>query len=71
MSRESDRGPGGLQEVTITDVRIPFFSLMWMLVKLSLAAIPAAIIAAVIWALLVGAIGSVIHSLTGHQWTTL
>jgi len=53
----------------ITDVRMPFFSLMWLLVKLALAAIPATIILAVLWALLVGTIGSVIHAL-GQQWTT-
>lgn len=65
--------PPALQEgpmpVTIIDVRMPFFSLMWLLVKLALAAIPATIILAVLWALLVGSIGSVIHSL-GQQWTT-
>ena len=68
-----DRRPGALQEgpvpVMITDVRMPFFSLMWLLVKLALAAIPATIILAVLWALLVGTIGSVIHAL-GQQWTT-
>lgn len=71
--RGGDRRPDALQggpiPVMITDVRMPFFSLMWLLVKLALAAVPATIILAVLWALLVGSIGSVIHSL-GQQWTT-
>lgn len=65
-----NRRPDGPMPVTVTDINIPFFSLMWFLVKLALAAIPATIIVAFIWAMVVGAIGSVIHSL-GHQWTTL
>lgn len=31
-------------EVVITDVKIPFWSLVWLLVKLALAAIPVSII---------------------------
>jgi len=31
-------------EVVITDVKVPFWSLVWLLVKWSIAAIPAAII---------------------------
>ncbi|MCB0056020.1 MAG: hypothetical protein KDE45_03305 [Caldilineaceae bacterium] len=31
-------------EVAITDVRIPFWSLVWLLVKVAIAAIPAAVI---------------------------
>lgn len=60
---------GGPVPVMITDVRMPFFSLMWLLVKLALAAIPATLILAVLWVLMVGAIGSAIHSL-GQQWTS-
>lgn len=29
-------------QVVITDIKIPFWSLVWLLVKLSLAALPAA-----------------------------
>ncbi|MEZ5785535.1 MAG: hypothetical protein R3D62_03390 [Xanthobacteraceae bacterium] len=36
------------QPLVITDIRIPFFRLVLFLVKLSLAAIPAAIILAVV-----------------------
>ena len=32
------------QSVTVTDIRIPFFRLVFFMVKLALAAIPAAII---------------------------
>lgn len=38
--------------VIITDVRIPFWSLVWLLVKLAFAAIPAAILVALIWFLI-------------------
>jgi len=41
--------------VTITRLDIPFGNLVWMLVKVSIAAIPAGIILAVVWAV-VGAI---------------
>jgi hypothetical protein len=43
--------------VRITDVHIKFFSLMWLMVKAALAAIPAAIILAVIWLILGGVLG--------------
>jgi hypothetical protein len=51
--------------VQITDVNIRFFSLMWLLVKLSFAAIPAAFIITVIWVLAVGFLGGVLRVL-GH-----
>ena len=68
--RRPGQPPGGPLHVTITDINIPFFSLMWLLVKLALAAIPATIIVAVLWALLVGVIGSVLRSF-GPHWTPL
>lgn len=40
-------------EVVVTGVTIPFFDLMWLLVKLALASIPAAIIIAIIYGLVV------------------
>jgi len=41
--------------VTITRLDIPFGNLVWMLVKVSIAAIPAGIILTVVWAI-VGAL---------------
>jgi hypothetical protein len=35
--------------VTVTDVRIPFQSLMWLFVKGALALVPASIIIAMVW----------------------
>lgn len=51
--------------VVITDVRIPFWSLVWLLVKLAFAAIPAAILVTVIWMIVIGLIGGMLqpHSL--------
>lgn len=51
--------------VVITDVRIPFWSLVWLLVKLAFAAIPAAILVTVIWMIVIGRIGGMLqpHSL--------
>ena len=43
---------GNLQHVKITSVSIPFHQMVWLLVQLALAAIPAAIIVAVIWMLI-------------------
>lgn len=37
------------QKIKITGVSIPFFDLVWILVKLSFAAIPAAVIVVIIW----------------------
>lgn len=55
--------------VHITGISINFFSLMWLLVKIALAAIPAAFIVAVIWSLaatfLAGIISSLSRSATG------
>jgi hypothetical protein len=68
-----ERRPGGGSvshdvplPVTITDVHIRFFSLMWLLVKLSFAAIPAAFIVAVIWWILVGILGWLTHIFGPH-----
>lgn len=49
------------QEVKITGVRIPFFDLVWLLAKVALASLPAALIVgliyAMVYALLSGSIG--------------
>ncbi|MFC4309991.1 hypothetical protein ACFPN2_12950 [Steroidobacter flavus] len=42
------------QEVVVVDVRIPFWSLVWLMVKVALAAIPAFIILYVLGFLLLG-----------------
>ena len=44
-------------EVTIVDVRMPFMSMVVFMVKATLAAIPAMIILAIIFAMLAGIIG--------------
>ena len=41
-------------EVTIVDIKMPFMSLVVFMAKLALAAIPAAIILAIIYAMLAG-----------------
>ena len=40
-------------EVVVVDVRIPFWSMVWLLVKVTLAAIPAAIILSLIAAFVI------------------
>jgi hypothetical protein len=37
------------QEIIITKIDIEFFNLIWFLVKLSIAAVPAAIIVIIFW----------------------
>jgi hypothetical protein len=66
-----ERRPGGSSPdvplpVTITDVHIRFFSLMWLLVKLSFAAIPAVFIVALIWTVLVGFLGLIVRTFGPH-----
>jgi hypothetical protein len=41
---------GPEQRITLVDIRIPFFRLVFFFVKATLAVIPAAIILALIWA---------------------
>ena len=45
----------GKQRVEIVDVRIPFWSMVWLLVKLTLASIPAGIILFLLYLLALGA----------------
>jgi hypothetical protein len=49
--------PGDERAVIITDVRIPFLSMVALLVKVTLAALPAFIFLAAIAALLMGLLG--------------
>lgn len=44
-----------MENLRITAVEIPFWALVWLLVKLTLAAIPAAILVAIIGGLLASA----------------
>jgi hypothetical protein len=61
------------REVVVTDVRIPFWSMVMLLVKLAIAAIPAVIILLVIGAVLSMAIaamfgGGMHHWEMGRWW---
>ena len=55
------------REVIVTDVKMPFWSMVVLLVKLALAGIPAAIILTVVAALLMAGMGMIFG--TGwHHW---
>jgi hypothetical protein len=56
MADESD-----IKRVTVVDIRIPFFSMVILLVKLSIAAIPALIILSLIFTLTI-----ILLSVTGE-----
>ena len=57
------------QEVVVVDVKIPFMSMVILLVKWAVAAIPAAIILFVLAGLLVSLFGGVFHWGTFHRPT--
>ena len=46
-------------EVVVTNVKMPFWSMVTFMIKWSFAAIPAAIILAVIWAIAMGVLGGI------------
>jgi hypothetical protein len=50
------------KEVIVVDVRMPFWSIVALMIKFAIAAIPALIILIVIGSLLMGAIGSLFGS---------
>jgi hypothetical protein len=54
------------QEVSIVDIRMPFWSMVVFMVKLSLAAIPAFIILAVIFVAAIAIFGGIIAGLMHH-----
>jgi hypothetical protein len=59
-----------LDAVILTGVHVPFWDLVWLLVKLAFAAIPAAIIIAIIWTVfywILGALGIGPFTLIHHQ----
>src|SRR6478609_6701340 len=45
-----DSSPGSSAEVVVTDIQMPFWSMVWFMVKWSLASIPAVIILFVLFA---------------------
>lgn len=53
------------REVVVTDIRMPFLSMVVFLVKLAVAAIPAMIILSVIGAVVTALLGAVFHGLLG------
>ena len=57
----------GRQEVVVTDIKIPFLSMVVLLVKWALAAIPALIILFFIFSILGIIFGGMFH---GRFWTT-
>ena len=48
------------QRVILTDIDIPFWSMVTLMVKASLASIPAVLILTVIWLLFVGVVGGML-----------
>jgi len=55
--------PAAPHRVAIADIQIPFWRMVAILVKWSFAAIPAAIIIGIIYAIVFGAIGYVLYAL--------
>jgi hypothetical protein len=59
--------------VVVTDVRMPFWSMVVFMVKLAIAAIPAFILLAIIGAIataILGALGMGLGSLMAHHFST-
>lgn len=50
-------------QVVITDIKMPFWSMVWFLVKLSFAAIPALLIVWLVFALIGAVFGGVVGAL--------
>jgi hypothetical protein len=53
--------------VVVTDIRMPFWSMVVFMVKWAIAAIPALIILVVFWALIMGLLGGM-GSMTRMHW---
>jgi hypothetical protein len=60
---------GAEQRITIVDLRIPFFRLVFFFVKAALAMIPAAIILTLIWVVIVGVIYAIFGAAYFDFWT--
>jgi hypothetical protein len=62
----SDQSPVMPQRVTLTDIDVPFWRVVWIVLKWGLASIPAVIIYIIALAI-VGAIsGGILSAITGH-----
>ena len=55
----------GSNLVTIRDIDVPFFRMVSILIKWSIASIPAIIIAAILYAVLFALIGGIVGSVAG------
>jgi hypothetical protein len=55
--------PAAPHRIAIADIQIPFWRMVAILVKWSFAAIPAAIIISIIYAIIFGAIGAAFYAL--------
>ena len=62
MSDTEARRGNGDRNVVVTDVRMPFVSMVILMVKWSIASIPALIILAILGAILVGIFGAAFGS---------
>lgn len=56
------------QEIVVTDIKIPFWSMVVLMVKWALAAIPAVIILIIIGALLSMAFGALFGGMYNWHW---
>jgi len=59
-----------MDNVTITDIRMPFFSMVIFMVKLAIASIPAFIILSVIGSIIFALLGATMGSVSGHFTTS-
>jgi hypothetical protein len=58
-------GPDAVIRVRVVNVNIPFFQMVWLLLKLAIAAIPAALI----FFLLAGLVGAAVATLMGGAFS--
>ncbi|MDR9500043.1 MAG: hypothetical protein RI556_12775 [Hydrogenovibrio sp.] len=49
------------QEVQVTNIDVPFLRMVWLLIKLAIAAVPAMIIVAIFWTMIAGLFGGMMH----------
>jgi hypothetical protein len=55
------------REVIVTDIRMPFWSMVWFMVKLAIAAIPAGIILVIIYLLVAGLLAGIGVTVMNHM----
>jgi len=60
----------GTREVVVTDIKIPFWSMVVLMVKWALAAIPAIVILIVIGAVISAALGALFGEAFNWHWGT-